>query len=195
MSIYERRDARGTEVACGGRALCGWSPPSLPADSDLKRRVDRIRLGNAATVSIVVVVVALLNVAAHVSIQPALVVDGLAGLAAGGWCSLNFWRCHHAHCLITGPGWLALGVFALVEASLGHSLIDGYEQPVFIGILGVAVIFEISWYLTRRTNAVASPPTLTGALLRRGTKSLGHLPSTQSPCQAEHRESGRPRLR
>ena len=85
-------------------------------------------------------------------------VDGLAGLAAGSWCALNFWRCRHAHCLITGPGWLAFGVFALVEAGLGHSLINGYEQPVFMGILGLAIIFEISWYMSRRSNAIAPAP-------------------------------------
>lgn len=158
MRTAERDDTPTAEVACGGRALCGWSPPSLPADSDLKGRVDRIRLGNMAAVSVLVVVVGLLNVAGHLSARPSLVVVGLAGLAAGGWCSLNFWRCRHAHCLITGPGWLALGVFALVEAILGHSLIDGYEQPVFLGVLAVAVLFEISWYLGHRTNAIASHP-------------------------------------
>jgi hypothetical protein len=157
VSVDQRSVARGTAVPCAGRALCGWSPPSLPADSDMKRRADRIRLGNAATVGVVLMVVALLNLAAHLSAPPALVVDGMVSLAAGGWCSLNYWRCRHAHCLITGPGWLALGAFALVEAGLGHSLIDGCEQPVFLGILGMGVIFEVGWYLARRTNAVTSP--------------------------------------
>lgn len=157
MSIAQRGDTPGTDQCCGGRALCGWSPPSLPADSDIKRRVDRIRLGNAAALGVVVVVVALLNAAAHLPVQPALALDGVAGLAAGGWCSLNYWRCRHAHCLVTGPGWLVFGVFALVEAALGRSLIGGYEQPVFLGVLGLAVIFEVSWYVARRTNAITSP--------------------------------------
>lgn len=157
MSIGDPRNTRGTDAACGARALCGWSPRSLPADSTLKRRVDRIRLGNIAAVGIVVAVVALLNIAAHLSAQPALALDGLAGLAAGGWCTLNYWRCRHAHCLITGPGWLAFGAFALVEAGLGRSIIDGYEQPIFMGILAVAVVFEVSWYLARRTNAITWP--------------------------------------
>jgi hypothetical protein len=155
MSVGTPRDAH---MACGGRALCGWSPPSLPADSDLKRRVDRIRLGNAAAVGVLVVVIALLSLAARLPVRAGLVTDGLAGLAAGGWCSLNFWRCRHAHCLLTGPGWLAFGVFALVEAALGHSLIGGYEQPAFMGILAVAVIFEVTWYLLHRTNAIALRP-------------------------------------
>jgi hypothetical protein len=156
VSIDQRPVARATAVPCGGRALCGWSPPSLPADSEMKRRVDRIRLGNAVTVGVVVLVVALLNVAAHLSVRPALVVDGLTGLAAGAWCSLNYWRCRHAHCLVTGPGWLAFGAFAFAEAGIGHSLIHKYEQPVFMGILGLAVFFEIGWYLARRTNAISA---------------------------------------
>jgi hypothetical protein len=52
-----------------------------------------------------------------------------------------------------------LRLFALAEASLGHSVIGGYEQPVFLGILGVAVVFEASWYAIYRTNAVARQPT------------------------------------
>lgn len=144
--------------ARGSRALCGWSPPSLPANSGLKRRVDKVRLGGLAAVSILVIVVGLLNVAAHLPVRPALVVDGLAGLVAGGWCSLNYWRCRHAHCVVTGPGWLAFAALALVEAGLGHSLIAGYEQPVFTGILAVAVLLEMLWYVSRHTHAVAWPP-------------------------------------
>lgn len=158
MNGAQRRGEQGA-VGWGGRALCGWSPPSLDADTHLKRRVDRIRLGNVAACGVVLVVAGLLNLAAHLSVQPALVVDGLAGLAAGGWCSLNFWRCRHAHCLITGPGWIAFGFFAVIEASLGHSLIGGYEQPLFLGVLAAAVIFEAGWYSVHRTNAVLSQST------------------------------------
>ena len=153
-TITQRDDLGSTTVVCGGRALCGWSPPSSAADNDLKRRIDRIRLGNAAAVGLVVVVIGLLNLAAHLSGQPALAVYGLVGLVGGGWCSLNFWRCRHAHCLITGPGWVTFGVFALIEASLGHSLIGGYEQVVFLGLLGAAVLFECGWYALHHTNAI-----------------------------------------
>jgi hypothetical protein len=154
MSV-ETHQPRAGDRTCGTRALCGWSPPSLAADTALKRRIDRIRIGNMAAIGIVVVVVVLLNLAAHLSVRPMLVTDGMAGLVAGAWCSLNFWRCRHAHCLITGPGWLAFGLFAVVEASIGHSLIQGYEQPVFLGVLGIAVMFEAAWYVVRRSNAIA----------------------------------------
>jgi hypothetical protein len=158
MRTAKQDSTRVPEVACGARALYGWSPPSLPADSDLKRRVDRILLRNLAAVGVVAVAVGLLNAAAHLSVRPALVVDRLAGLAAGEWCSLNYWRSRHAHCLVTGSDWLAFGAFA-VEGGLGHSLIGGYEEPILLGILGVAVVLEISWYLGHRTNAIASHPT------------------------------------
>jgi hypothetical protein len=151
------RAQRGAGGGCGGRALCGWSPASLPADTNLKRRVDLLRLGNVAAVGLVVVVVGLLNLAAHLPVRGALAVEGLTGLAAGGWCSLNFWRCRHAHCLITGPGWLAFGVLALAEAGVGHSVIGGGEQPLFMAILGLAVVFEACWYWRHRTNAVWRP--------------------------------------
>lgn len=155
MKTDHRDAAERTNLGCGGRALCGWSPPSLVADSDLKRRVDLIRLGNAASIGVLVVVIGLLNLAAHLSVRQALFVYGLTGFAAGGWCLLNFWRCRHAHCLITGPGWLTFAAFALIEATLGRSVIDGNEEGLFFGILGVAVLFEIGWYARYRTNAIS----------------------------------------
>ena len=155
MIITEQQSHLNQGETCGTRALCGWSPPSLPADSVAKQRVDRIRVGNLAAIGVVAVVVGLLNLAPHLPLRASLATVGVAGLAAGGWCSLNYWRCRHAHCLITGPGWLAFGVFAFIEAAVGHSLIGGYEQPVFIAVLGAAVAFEIVWYLVHHTNAVA----------------------------------------
>ena len=153
MRIAEQERTRVADVPCGIRALCGWSPPSLPANSAVKRRVDRIRLGNLATAGIVAVVVGLLNLSAHLPAPSALVVVGLAGLAAGGWCSLNFWRCRHAHCLVTGAGWLVLALFAIVETGIGRSVIHGGEQIIFLAVLAAGLLFEGGWYLTRRTNA------------------------------------------
>lgn len=138
-------------------ALCGWSPPSLPADTSVKRSVDRFLVGTVPGLTVVAVVVTLLNIAPHLSIREELAVEGVAALSGGLWCSLNFWRCRHAHCLVTGWGWLGLSTFLFVEASMGRSLIAGYEQPVLVGILGLALLFELSWYLARRTNAVVAP--------------------------------------
>ncbi len=148
-------DARCGPPSSSRTALCGWSPPPLPADTPAKRRVDPLLVGTLPGLTMVAVVVALLNIAPHLAIRGELAVDGLAAASGGLWCSLNFWRCRHAHCLVTGSGWLALSIFVFAEALVGHSLIAGYEQPVLLGILGLALLFELSWYVVRRTNAVA----------------------------------------
>jgi hypothetical protein len=70
-------------------------------------------------------------------------------------CSANFWRCRHAHCLITGGGWLALSAVAFAGVAAGHSLIIGWEQTAFLVILAIALTFEVSWFIARRTNAMA----------------------------------------
>lgn len=159
-------DAPGETAAlecCGTRALFGWSPPPLPADTALKRRVDRVlpRSG-VRLIFFFAVVVALLNVGPLLPKRLDLAAVGLASLAAGGWCSVNFWRCRHAHCVITGSGWLALAGFAFVEAALGRSVIHGDEGLVFLGVLGAGLVVEAVWCSVRGTNVIS----------RRSTKRL-----------------------
>ncbi len=140
---------------CGPGALWGWSPPPLPADTEGKRRVDRVLPRSGLTVVLFfAAVVALLNVGLFLPARADLAATGLASLAAGSWCALNFWRSRHAHCAVTGAGWLALAAFAFVEAGLGHSLIHGDEGLVFLAVLGVGLLFEGAWYVARRTNAI-----------------------------------------
>jgi len=138
-----------------GRALWGWSPPARPAGTPLERLVDRClpRTGVSCALYIVAVI-ALLSIAPHLPTRADLAVDGLAALAAGGWCVLNFWRCRQAHCVIDGVGWLGLAFLAFAGAGIGHSVIGGYEQPVFLGVLLAALAFEGVWRLARGTNAV-----------------------------------------
>jgi hypothetical protein len=155
----------------GPRALCSWSPVPLPADTGLKGRVDRLLVGNAPAFVMVAVVLGLLNLGPHLPIRATLALDELAALVGGTWCSLNFWRCRHAHCLVTGAGWLALSLFAFTESVLGHSVIAGYEQLVLLGVLAAALIFEYGWYLTRHTNAI-------GPGQAHIPKSDMHVPST-----------------
>lgn len=145
------------EAGCGGpRGLWGWSPPRQPAETALERRADRFfpRSG-VRCLLFVLAIIALLSVAPHLPARERLGADAVAFVAAGGWCALNFWRCRHAHCALSGAGWLALGVLALAGAGLGRSLIGGYEQPAFLGVLVIAVIFEGAWYLQHGTNAMA----------------------------------------
>ena len=150
-----------TGAACGpGRggchsALWGWAPPDLPADTPLKRRADRLlpRTGWPAVLYFAAIV-GLLNLAPHLPGRANLAVDGLAALAAGAWCVLNFWRCRHAHCVVSSTGWLVLSVLAFTGAGLGRSLIGGDEQLVFLAVLAAAVAFEVGWRCARGTNAV-----------------------------------------
>jgi hypothetical protein len=142
----------------GRRALFGWSPPDLPADTMLKRRADRLlpRTGVPALLYCAAVV-GLLSLAPHLPERANLAADGLAALAGAAWCGLNFWRCRHAHCVVTSTGWAALSVLAFTEAVLGRSLIGGDEQPVFLAVLAAAVLFEAGWRLARGSNSVGAP--------------------------------------
>jgi len=67
---------------------------------------------------------------------------------------LNFWRCRHAHCVVSSTGWLVLSVLAFTGAGLGRSLIGGDEQLVFLAVLAAAVAFEVVWRCARGTSAV-----------------------------------------
>lgn len=144
------------------RALCGWSPPQLVADSPLKRLVGRrLPTTGAPVFAFFAGVVGLLLVAPLFGKPYELAVDGVAALAAGGWCALNFWLCRHAHCLVTGAGWLGLALFAFGEAAYGRSVMHGDEQLVFLGILVAGLAFEAAWSVARGTNAVRGRPKVT----------------------------------
>lgn len=99
-------------------------------------------------------VIALLNVGLVLPRRLDLFAVGLASFAAGAWCTVNFWRCRHAHCAVTGPGWLALAVFTFAEMGLGRSLIRGDEGLLFISVLAAGLAWEAIWYAVRRTHAV-----------------------------------------
>jgi hypothetical protein len=104
-------------------------------------------------------VVVLLNVGVVLPARIDLLAVGLASLGAGGWCSLNFWRCRHAHCLVTGTGWLALAGFTFVEAGLGRSLIHGDEGLVFLAVLAAGLVVEAAWWMMQGTNAMTGTRT------------------------------------
>ena len=135
-----------------GRGLWGWSPPTPPADTDGKRHIDRLLRGPAAPYFTAVIVLCL--VAPQLTARGELLTDAVAALLGSTWCGANFWRCRHAHCLITSIGWLGLALFTIAEAGLGHSIIHGNEQLAFLGILGFGLAFEGAWYLARGTNAL-----------------------------------------
>lgn len=147
--------SRAQASCCGPGTLWGWAPPVQPADTPIKRLIDRLMPRTGLPVAAFYgAVIALLILGGNVPMRPGLALDALAALAAGGWCALNFWRCRQAHCALSGAGWLALSGFCLGEAVAGRSIIGGDEQLVFLGVLGVALAFEFAWYLPRGTNAL-----------------------------------------
>lgn len=152
--------ARAGAVRDGG-ACCtpvrqrGWLPELLPADTPAKRRVDKaLPRAGWPVVAYFAAVFVLVNLAPHLPTRAGLVVMGFGALGGGAWCALNFWRCRHAHCVVSGTGWLALAMFSFGEAILGRSVIAGDEGLVFLGVLAAAMAFEGGWFATHRTNAV-----------------------------------------
>lgn len=145
-------------TCCGPVGLRRWSPPTLPADTPWKARVDRaMPRSGLAVLLYFAAVVAMLNVGHLLPRRWDLLTVATGTLAAGAWCTLNFWRCRHAHCLITGTGWLGLAGFSFIEAGLGHSVIGGHEGLVFDAVLGAGLIFEFGWRLARGSNALTRP--------------------------------------
>lgn len=120
-----------------------------------RRQIDRLlpRSGVPAVVYFAALI-ALLALAPELPRRAELAADGLAALAAGTWCGLNFWRCRRAHCLVSATGWLGLSLVAFAGAGLGHSVIYGDEQLVFLGVLVAALAFEGLWYLATGTNVI-----------------------------------------
>ena len=148
-------DVGGTSRAtacCVPRVGRAGRAPLLPAGTAVKRRVDRLlpRWGWPA-VAYFAAVAGLFGLAQNLPAPAYLAVDAAAFAAGGIWCALNFWRGRQAHCLLTGSGWLLLALFAAAEAGVGHSLISGDEQLVFLAILAIGLGFEAFWYLTHRS--------------------------------------------
>ena len=140
---------------CGSWLWC--SPPSLPADTRAKRTVDRLILRTGwRRCAFFIAVAGLWTIYGHVPDRAGLAVAAVASLAPGGWCSVNFWRCRNAHCIVTGAGWLALDGLIIVETLLGHSLVGGFEGVAFLAILAAGVLFEAGWYLMHGTNALTT---------------------------------------
>jgi hypothetical protein len=152
-------DAGPPPHCCNPLALLARPPALRPADTALKRRVDRVLPSSPLPLLIFfAAVIALLNIGPALPARPGLSAAGLAAATAGSWCTLHYWRTRHAHCMITGAGWLALAALSFTEAGLGRSLIHGDETLAFLAVLAAGLAFEAAWYLAHGTNAVTSGP-------------------------------------
>lgn len=59
-------------------------------------------------------------------------------LWAGSYCLVNYWRCRETHCMVTGPGWLAVGLVGVISAASGmwfsrNAVLDAAVLVVLLG--------------------------------------------------------------
>lgn len=138
---------RGTLLAC--------EPPTLPANTAAKRLADRLLPRDGWQQCLYfAVVIALWVLSSNLTGRPGLAAAAAAAFAAGAWCIVNFWRCRHAHCIVTGAGWLLLAGFTSAETLHGASLISGFEGVAFLGVLVVGMLFEFGCYAASGTSVV-----------------------------------------
>lgn len=132
--------------------LC--SPPRLKADTRTKRMIDRVLPTGASRCAFFVAIAVGVSAAGQLPTTPGLAVGAVTTFVASSYCLLNFWRCREAHCIISGTGWSALGLFETAEIAVGHSLIHRNEDAAFVAILVIAVAFELYWRTRYGTNAL-----------------------------------------
>ena len=78
---------------CNPVALFGWPPLLRPADTAVKRRVDRVLPSSGLPLIIFfAAVIARLNAGVLLPARVGLAAAGLAAATAGSWCSRRYWR-------------------------------------------------------------------------------------------------------
>lgn len=131
-------------------------PPALPASTRWHRIADRFlrgvyALGNMGLLAVLLggfFIASLLPDHLGVWLAAALY------LAVGLYCSVNFWRCREAHCVVTGIGFTTLGISLLLAAAGVPTFISEHDGQILLGTLVLAVGFEAVWRALHGTNAV-----------------------------------------
>lgn len=131
-------------------------PVALPATTRWHRGADRLLRAVYAlgTVGLVAVVLAGFLVAALLPESVGIWLAGILYLAVGGYCSLNFWRCREAHCIVTGIGFTVLGLAVLAAAVGARTVVFEHEGSVLLGVLAAAIAFEAAWRWRHGSNVV-----------------------------------------
>lgn len=169
------------------------SPPRLQADTRVKSAVDRFLPSGGWRCAFFIAIAVGISAAGRIPTTPGLVLGTATTLVASSYCLLNFWRCREAHCIVSGIGWAALGLFEATEIALGHSLIHRNEGATFLAILVIAVAFEAFWRTRHGTNVLSfidrATPTQSGpSNLDRPARDL--RPGS-GPWRAPHERHGR----
>ena len=71
--------------------------------------------------------------------------------AAGVMCIWNFNLCGRYHCIITGPGFLGIGIISLIEALGIINLLEWIEWSILFAVLAIGFGLEYRYKLKEET--------------------------------------------
>ncbi len=132
------------------------APAAAPPRNDLERALDTYTNLTAPFLRgccFLPVVAAVVVGSLRLGVPDGLWLAAAYFLAFGGYCLANFARCREAHCVVTGWGWLALGVIA-VWSAIGDRADLGILWDAFAVIAVVGFAFEAVWANLRGTHAL-----------------------------------------
>lgn len=140
-------------------AFASTRPPSLPQTRAWHRAADRLLdLTRPSLVPLMIALSVATSLASNVLPERfAMLPLGAFFLVVGGWCDLNLVRSREAHCLVTGIGWTALAILALVAALVGANWHDGLSRG-FLLVLAGSVVFELAWAARSGSTALDRHP-------------------------------------
>lgn len=131
--------------------------PTPPPTTVGQRLADRYRdlAGPVFRMPIgVLVAIGVAVAAGWLPVRAGMALDALFLLAIGVYCAANFWRCREAHCVITGTGWTAAGLAAMLAAVGGYAWNDAL-WIWFLIVWVVGLTFEFA--VRRRTGSNVLP--------------------------------------
>jgi hypothetical protein len=106
-------------------------------------------------------IVAVFFVSSVIGGRAGLAIAGSYLLVLGSYCVLNFWHCRETHCVVTGPGWTAIGALGVAAALLPGTLMLWFSiatlSSATIAVFLVGCCLE--WVVGRRTGRRPNPRT------------------------------------
>jgi hypothetical protein len=102
----------------------------------------------------IVLILAVFFVSSLIGRRVGLPIAGSYLLLLGSYCALNFWHCRETHCVITGPGWTAAGVFGLAAALVPGKLLSWFSVATLSSIT-IAVFLAgccMEWAVAGKTG-------------------------------------------
>jgi hypothetical protein len=113
-----------------------------PLVSRYRRVLEPVIRGRLGIVFAVVVLFS----AARIGGKPGVMLAAAWMLVSGTYCLANFWCCRESHCVVTGSGWTALGLFGLVAGVAPGSALAWCRVDVlaaaYLVVLAAGYAFE-----------------------------------------------------